>query len=446
MIKSLIHLARGGYGYIRNHPQLLMTVMLIVIIPVAFIVSSQQFLVAAHDNQERLEKDRIGIMHDLFASFIVATNFDSETIQKEIEHIVSLNPDITQFILAREDGSDIRIIASNDTALRSTIVQNPQFFRLSNTNPDESIISPFAHEGVRYWQSIRLVHNSEQNDYYIYLETSLERIDSLFAARIRSAYIWLFALLTVVLILVVRHVRLIDYAYLYSETKKANEMKDMFTNMIAHELRAPLTAMRGYASMIRERNDIHEEIRAHANKIEDAAGRLVLIVSDLLDVARIHSGKLSITKTNTDVQKVVSAVLEIMQSVAKEKNITLLQEGMSASLYLNIDEKRLYQALTNLVSNSLKYTNTGSIAVSVEDRSDRIEIRVMDTGMGISADNQKNLFAPFFRVGSAEVDQTVGTGLGMWITKQLIELMNGSIGVESIKGVGTHIVLTLPKK
>ena len=84
--------------------------------------------------------------------------------------------------------------------------------------------------------------------------------------------------------------------------------------------------------------------------------------------------------------------------------------------------------------------------MSVEDRTDRVEIRVKDTGMGISADNQKNLFAPFFRVASVEVDQTIGTGLGMWITKQIIELMRGSIGVESIHGVGTHIVVTLPKQ
>lgn len=445
MIHKLLILSVGGYTYVRNHPQLLMTILLIVVIPVAFLMSGQQFLVAARDNQERLEKDRIGIMHDLFSSFVVASGFDSENIQKEIEHIVDLNPDITEFIFAHEEGNDIRILASRDSALRGSFEPNPQFFRISNANPDESIISPFARDGIRYWQSIKLVRGAQNDDYYIYLETSLERIDALFASRIMTAYLWLLGILSVVLILVVRHVRLIDYAYLYSETKKANEMKDLFTNMIAHELRAPLTAMRGYASMIRENAEVAPEIKEHASKIEDAAGRLVLIVSDLLDVARIHSGKLSITKTNVDVQKVIASVLEIMQSVAKEKNISLSQEGVRASLFIHIDEKRLYQALTNLVSNSLKYTSTGSIAVSVEDRSDRIEIRVKDTGMGISADNQKNLFAPFFRVDSAEVDQTVGTGLGMWITKQLIELMNGSIGVESIRGVGTHIILTLPK-
>lgn len=445
MIRKLAHLTQVGYTYIRSHPQLLMTIVLIVVIPVAFIMSGQQFLIAARDNQERLEKDRVGIMHDLFSSFVVATSFNAETIQQEIEHIVSLNPDITEFILAHEEGSSVRIVAAQDKIFLNTTVPNPQLFRIANADPNESIITPFAKDGVRYWQSVRYVSGTDNDHYYIYLETSLQHVDELFAKRITEAYLWLVLILAVVLILIVRHVRLIDYSYLYSETKKANEMKDLFTNMIAHELRAPLTAMRGYASMIRENEAVTLDARTHATKIEDAAGRLVLIVSDLLDVARIHSGKLAMTKAEVDIQTIIASVLEAMQSVAQEKNIILLQEGMRAPLMLSIDEKRLHQALTNLVSNSLKYTNAGSITVTVEERADRVEIRVKDTGMGISADNQKNLFAPFFRVASAEVDQTVGTGLGMWITKQLIELMQGSIGVESIKGVGTHIVVTLPK-
>lgn len=446
MTHQLLQLFRDGYAYVRNHPQLLMTILLSVVIPVAFLVSGQQFLNASRDNQERLEKDRIGIVHDLFAAFIIATEFNTEEIQREIEQVVTLNPDVTEFIVAREDQDGIRVLASTNTEYRDTLVKNEQLFRLGNINPNESIITPFARDGVRYWKSIKLIEGPQNADYYIYLETSLQHIDELFASRIMTAYLWLLGILAIVFILMVRHVRLIDYAYLYSETKKANEMKDLFTNMIAHELRAPLTAMRGYASMIRENEAVQQDVRAQASKIEDAAGRLVLVVSDLLDVARIHSGKLSITKSNCNIQTIITSVIEAMQSTAHEKSITLTHDGVQSEILMNIDEKRLFQALTNLVSNSLKYTNSGSITVSVDERPDRVEIRVKDTGMGISADNQKNLFAPFFRVNNAAVDQTVGTGLGMWITKQLIELMNGSIGVESIHGVGTHIVVTLPKK
>jgi signal transduction histidine kinase len=110
------------------------------------------------------------------------------------------------------------------------------------------------------------------------------------------------------------------------------------------------------------------------------------------------------------------------------------------------DGKRLHQALTNLVSNAIKYTNKGTISLSLDDKYAYVEIRVKDTGMGISSDDQKKIFAPFFRVENEDVSKITGTGLGMWITKELIELMGATIGVESIKGVGTHVVITLPKE
>jgi len=204
--------------------------------------------------------------------------------------------------------------------------------------------------------------------------------------------------------------------------------------------------MRGYASMIRQDHSVSDDIKKYAENIEEASGRLVLIVSDLLDVARIQSGKLKIEPKKNDIQRTVTSVLSAMKSVADEKNIELKKEGLTGALVANIDDKRLHQALTNLVSNAVKYTPAGgAITLELSDLQSRVEIRVKDTGMGISADNQKKLFAPFFRVNTTEVDAIVGTGLGMWITKQLVELMKGSIGVESIKGVGTHIVITFPK-
>jgi signal transduction histidine kinase len=298
---------------------------------------------------------------------------------------------------------------------------------------------------MRYWQSYRLVRDEGGDVHYIFVETSLAHIDGLFASRIVTAYYWLFGILAVVLLLILRHVRLIDYGYLYRETKRAYEMQDLFTNMMAHELRAPLTAVKGYASLIEENQGAPLESRSQAEKIRDSAERLLLIVNDLLDVARIHGGKLQVKNERTEVKKVIAGVIDAMQPSAKEKNITLGGEGVLPEVWIQIDGRRFHQALTNLVSNAIKYTKAGAITIALEERRDRIEIRVKDTGMGISAEDQKNLFAPFFRVESEEVDRIVGTGLGMWTTKQLIEIMHGSIAVESIRGVGTHIVVIFPK-
>lgn len=436
----------SGVEYIQKHPQLLMTLLLMIVIPVAFLVSGQQFLTAARENQERLEKDRVGIIQDMLASFLNATDFNHERIQHELEYLASLNPDITKLRIAKREGSLIRVVAALDHESINTLLDDAsaKTYRIGNASPNESFISPLAYEGVRYWQSFRLVQQESSDDYYIFMETSLAHIDALFASRIRTAYYWLIGLVVFILLLVVRHVRIIDYGYLYRETKKANEMKDLFTNMIAHELRAPLTAMRGYASMIREQKQFDESTRVHATRIEESASRLVLIVSDLLDVARIQSGKLSVANESVPVAEVITGVVEALSVSAKEKGVTITHEGVHTDVHVLGDEKRLFQAFTNVVSNAIKYTKQGSITIGLEERSDRVEVRIKDTGMGISAENQQKLFAPFFRAEGDAMAGITGTGLGMWITKQLIELMGGSISVESIKGVGTHVVVVLP--
>ena len=187
------------------------------------------------------------------------------------------------------------------------------------------------------------------------------------------------------------------------------------------------------------------EQQKHAKRITDSAERLLTIVNDLLDVARIQSGKLAFQKENFDVSEVVIAVIDELHISAQEKNIILKHIGTDTSHVVMGDRMRLHQAITNLVSNAIKYTKDGEIELSVAQKFNKVIVRVKDTGMGISAEDQKQLFAPFFRVKNDDVSQITGTGLGMWITKQLIELMGAKIGVESIKGVGTHIVVTLDK-
>jgi signal transduction histidine kinase len=198
--------------------------------------------------------------------------------------------------------------------------------------------------------------------------------------------------------------------------------------------------------MIRENESLGNDIRGQGKQIEDAAERLIVVVSDLLDVARIQSGKMSIDVKDTDVTSLIAEVVSAQAATAEKKHIGVHAEGCKSPLMIATDGKRLYQVLTNLMSNALKYTRSGDITISLTDIKDRIEIRVKDTGMGISSEDQQKLFAPFFRVENSEVASITGTGLGMWVTKQLVELMGGSIGVESIKGVGTHVVVTLRKK
>ncbi len=444
MKHSILISLKSGLKYVKDHPQLFFTLVLLVVIPVAFLFSGQQFLDASRDNQSRLEYDRIGLLHDSFLSIIRVSKIDLDIIQNEIDDIVSLNPDIVVFRVSEKiDSNYVPIVALNRDIV-GTKEEDVQAYDLAYVNPNDSSIQTVDVNGDRFLRSVRLLkYNSRE--FVILTVMSRANTDALFESHIQKAYIWLVILLAIILWLLVRHVRLIDYSYLYKETKKANEMKDLFTNMIAHELRAPLTAMRGYASMIMENENVEQTVKDQAKNIESSSGRLVLIVNDLLDVARIQSGKLSIKKENINISNVVKSVGESMSPLATKKGIELDYDHIPFNIEIFSDEKRLHQVITNLFSNAIKYTQQGSIEVSLKDNKDRVEIRVKDTGMGISAKDQKKLFAPFFRVANDDVSSITGTGLGMWITKQLIELMGGSIGVESIEDVGTHIVVTLPR-
>ena len=446
MISRILYALEHGVQYLKKHPQLLLTIFLIILIPVAFLVSGQQFLKAGQEQLNRTQKDRIGIMHDVFASLVERTGYDAKLLQEEITDLAELNPDFTQFRIVVLTDNKLIPIAALDTERIGQAETETDLFDYAAIRDDETVIFEFFKGSERTWQAFRMVRAADGTVFYVFTENSLQATDQLFSNQINRAYWWLLGLLLLVLFFVVRHVRMIDYSYLYRETKKANELKDLFTNMIAHELRAPLTAINGYASMVVEHKDASVHSKEYALRIGKATERLLTIVNDLLDVARIQSGKLKVEEQTYNVSAVIAAVVNEINASAAQKNITLNTTGTDVPLEITGDGKRMHQALINLVSNAIKYTKQGTITISAELKYDVVEIRVQDTGMGISAEDQKELFAPFFRVSGDEVSAITGTGLGMWITKQLIELMGGTIAVESIKGVGTHVVIRFKQK
>lgn len=444
MISRILYALERALQYIKDHPQLFFILILIFVIPLLFLYSGQQFLEVSRANQERLEHDRIGIMHDVFVSLVQVNGVDDLwPVRNEIVDLVKDNPDFEVFrVTERKDGVYVPQVSLDEAVLGAP--DNPDFYRYSYSYEGESLVSDIYVDGVRYVQGVRQFE-LDGKDFFVLTVNSREAVDKLFAQRTREALFSLIFVYVFILGLAYWHIKLTDYRYLYIQMRKANEMKDLFTNMIAHELRAPLTAIRGYASMIDEAIEDPEQ-KKYAIRVRESSERLLAIVNDLLDVARIQSGKLSVEQETFDISEVVIAVTDELHVSAYEKQIKLTHTGAIETHLVEGDRKRMHQALTNLVSNAIKYTPDGAIELSVEEKYSTVEIRVKDTGMGISSEDQKKLFAPFYRVQSDDVSKITGTGLGMWITKQLIELMGGQIAVESIKGVGTHLVLTLPKE
>jgi len=223
MITKLLFAAHHAALYIKNHPQILFALALLILIPLLFLYTGQQFLDVGQANQERLQKDRLGLMHDTLSSLLFATNFDIEVAEVELQRIATLNPDIIDYTIAKREGATIVALARAEGGVMSIAEEELELYKNAALRNDESIIFEYSVDGSRVWSSYRMVEASSGEMYFINTKTSLELIDTLFASRERSAYFSLVFVYLFMIGLAFWHIRLTDYRYLYIAAQKNNE-------------------------------------------------------------------------------------------------------------------------------------------------------------------------------------------------------------------------------
>ncbi|MEG3171515.1 ATP-binding protein [Sphingomonas sp. ZB1N12] len=216
----------------------------------------------------------------------------------------------------------------------------------------------------------------------------------------------------------------------------ANEAKTRYLVAVSHEIRSPLNVIYGYAQLL-ERDDTLSGAEV-GTIIRRSAEHVTNLVEGLLEISRIESGVLTIRSDLIDIRPLFDHIVDMfrMQAAAKGLALTLeIDDRLPAQV--KTDEKRLRQILINLVSNAIKYTQSGSVAVKVRYRSQVADIEVRDTGIGIAAGDLDRVFEPFERGNSAEAQSQPGIGLGLAITRVLASVLGGDIAVESKPGVGS---------
>jgi CheY-like chemotaxis protein/anti-sigma regulatory factor (Ser/Thr protein kinase) len=216
----------------------------------------------------------------------------------------------------------------------------------------------------------------------------------------------------------------------------ANEAKTRYLVAVSHEIRSPLNVIYGYAQLL-ERDDTLSGAEV-GTIIRRSAEHVTNLVEGLLEISRIESGVLTIRSDLIDIRPLFDHIVDMfrMQAAAKGLALTLeIDDRLPAQV--KTDEKRLRQILINLVSNAIKYTQSGSVAVKVRYRSQVADIEVRDTGIGIAAGDLERVFEPFERGNSAEAQSQPGIGLGLAITRVLASVLGGDIAVESMPGVGS---------
>ncbi|MCA1689887.1 MAG: response regulator [Actinobacteria bacterium] len=228
-----------------------------------------------------------------------------------------------------------------------------------------------------------------------------------------------------------------------AEAERASDAKSQFLSGVSHELRTPLNAILGFGQLL-ELDDLDTEQHESAQHIVEAGRHLLGLVNEVLDIARIESGKLTVSVEPVALGPVLEEVTALIGPLGRERGITVeVDPGAGGPRWLLVDRQRLQQIFINLVSNAIKYNHDGGwVRVYCEPRAgERLAIVVADGGPGIAVSNQERMFEPFERIGDHGAE---GTGLGLALARHLAELMGGSLAVDSQPGAGARFILTLP--
>jgi len=229
------------------------------------------------------------------------------------------------------------------------------------------------------------------------------------------------------------------------EMQSIAEMKSRFLSVASHELRTPLSAIKDSITLVAE--DLKTADPQQRELLEIAKrniDRLARLINNLLDFQRLEAGKLSFHPAKSNLEQVVDEVCALFHKTAQEKGIAFTAVHCADMPPLEFDRDKIIQVLSNLVGNAVKFTEKGGVAIETRRRENSAEIRVSDTGPGIKPEDLARLFQPFEQVGENTGRMSFGSGLGLVIARQLIELHGGSIRAESVPGKGTTFSFDLP--
>jgi signal transduction histidine kinase/HAMP domain-containing protein len=232
------------------------------------------------------------------------------------------------------------------------------------------------------------------------------------------------------------------------ELEQASKLQADFSAMIVHDLRSPLSTIMGIAEMMGNGllGDLNDEQKNWTDRIRNNASGLVQLVGDFLDVSKLEAGHIELSRAPTDVTELLQRSVENFGPLARSKKIDLSYPQNGLLPAINVDARRLDQVLNNLISNALKFTGEGG-SIHVDARHDDrngIIVRVQDAGIGIASDEIANLFQKYQQSASGKTSEHKGTGLGLVISKMIVEAHGGKIWVESEEGKGTTFTFTLP--
>ncbi|MFQ5779425.1 MAG: ATP-binding protein [Nitrospiria bacterium] len=229
--------------------------------------------------------------------------------------------------------------------------------------------------------------------------------------------------------------------------KEVDRLKSEFVSQVSHDLRTPLTVIKGYIDNLQDGigGDLTDKQKNYLDRMSKNAGRLVRLISDLLDVSRMESAKLELNLTTVSLQDLIEEVVNAIRPITAEKNLKMVLNKFEGKSLLQGDRDKLEQVITNLLDNAIKFTPPGGqITITLQQVQRSLKTAIRDTGVGIPPEKLPRVFERFYQAERESSTHEIGSGLGMFIAKNLVELHGGEIWVTSEVGKGSEFVFTLP--
>lgn len=229
------------------------------------------------------------------------------------------------------------------------------------------------------------------------------------------------------------------------QAERANAAKSVFLSSMSHELRTPMNAIMGFAQIMQidSKNPLTETQAHHVGEIMSASEHLLSMIDDILDLSQIESGEIITTLTKTNIGQVVNESVSFVNHMVQKKQINISIQENLAKYFVLVDSTRLKQVLVNLLHNAIEYNKeSGKVSITAEQDAGMLTLSIRDTGVGIDATELDKLFMPFHRLDA--INNVSGAGIGLALSKHLVELMDGQIGVESEPGKGSRFWISLP--
>lgn len=435
-------------NFIRIYPGILYSFLLIVIIPLVLYYNTFYTTRAFQKNIDFNLQTRALTIENILTVLVSDFFSDRELLQEKLGEVIKENPEIRELRVIKEEAGDFKIISSQNPQEIGGIISDPSLALSWFQN--QTIANLISEKGERFWKVTKPIYKKESGEKIglISMALSLGESDLLITRSVYRSYLLAIISIFLCLFLIINHTRLFGYVSLSKRLQEIDKMKDGFIRMATHELQSPIINIRGYILALKEEIEsfLNDEQKQYFSRIEISAKNLSDLIEDILEVSRIEQGRLDFTAQKVFPPRLIKETVEEFKLKAEQKGIKLFFEEEINPYFIQVNSNRFRQILTNLINNATKYTQKGEIEIGTESQESKRKyiIFVRDTGLGISAEAQKRLFEKFYRVKTKETSDIPGTGLGLWIVKELCERMGGKIFIESMEGVGTKFILVFP--